>query len=62
MIIVEKKPVPIYESVCEECKSRFQYKRVEVSFGGYIDCPVCGMSVWANLGKPVKMEVEHETD
>ena len=47
MTIVEKKPVPIYESVCPECKSVFRYKAAEVSWM-HISCPVCGVSVWAS--------------
>lgn len=33
MTIVEKKPVPIYESTCPECKSVFRYKKADVSLG-----------------------------
>ena len=47
MTIVEKKPVPIYESVCPECGSVFRYNAVEVSWM-HINCPVCGVSVWAS--------------
>ena len=46
MEIVEKKPVPIYESTCPECKSVFRYKKTEVSWL-HITCPVCGVSMWA---------------
>lgn len=48
MTIVEKKPVPIYESVCPECKSVFRYKAVEVAYMNRINCPVCGISMWAS--------------
>ena len=54
MTVVEKKPVPIYESVCIECKSRFRYKLAEVSMG-HITCPVCGVSMWASVS-PVAEE------
>lgn len=54
MEIIERKAVPIYESTCPECKSVLQYKRSEVSFTGYITCPVCGVGVWANTIKPAK--------
>ena len=47
MTIVEKKPVPIYESTCPECGSVFRYKAAEVSWM-HINCPVCGVSVWAS--------------
>ena len=55
MIVVEKKPVPIYEVTCHECKSKIQYKKSEV-FGCYIQCPVCGVSLWASTISPVRME------
>lgn len=55
MTVVERKPVPIYEVTCIECKSRIQYKQSEVSFC-HITCPVCGISLWANTICPVKME------
>lgn len=69
MEIVEKKPVPIYESTCQECKSVLRYKASEVSLL-HITCPVCGSSVWADTISPVnfreiyeaKNEVEHEAD
>ena len=54
MIIIERKPAPLYESVCSECGSRFRYQRSEVSTG-FIRCPVCGMSVWASA-EPVDEE------
>lgn len=55
MIVVEKKPIPIYEVTCRECKSKIQYKASEVSLC-HITCPVCGMSLWANTISPVRME------
>lgn len=57
MIVVERKPVPIYEMTCHECKSRIQYKAAEVSLC-HITCPVCGVTLWANTISPVRMEVE----
>lgn len=57
MEVVARKPVPIYEVVCCECKSRIRYKAAEVMWH-HITCPVCGMSVWANTICPVKMEQE----
>lgn len=56
MTIVEKKSVPIYEKKCFECQSVIRYKRSEVSFTGYITCPVCGVSLWATTINPVAME------
>lgn len=55
MEVVERKPVPIYEVECEECKSRIQYKAAEVQWC-HITCPVCGIQNWANTICPVKME------
>ena len=59
MIVTEKKPVPIYEVTCFECKSKIQYKRSEISIC-HIQCPVCGISLWADAIQPVRME-EGET-
>ena len=56
MIVTEKKPVPIYEVECTECKSKIQYRKSEVSFTSYITCPVCGVSVWADTIRPVRYE------
>ena len=55
MIIAERKPVPIYEVTCCECKSKIQYKKCEVSFS-YITCPVCGVAIWAGTIQPVRYE------
>jgi len=55
MEVIERRPVPIYEVTCHECKSRIQYKASEVSLC-HITCPVCGVSLWANTIKPVRME------
>lgn len=55
MKVVEKKPIPIYEVVCYECKSKIQYKASEVSLS-HITCPVCGVLIWANTILPVKTE------
>ena len=54
MEIVERKPVPVYETECFECHSKMRYKRSEVSLG-YITCPVCGISVLADTIRPVEM-------
>lgn len=56
MTIVERKPIPIYETKCEECGSIIQYRAAEVSFTGCVTCPVCGMSVWAQTIKPTRYE------
>lgn len=55
MTVIEKKPVPIYEVECIECKSKIQYKAAEVSWY-HITCPVCGVLLWANTIYPVKYE------
>lgn len=52
MEIVDRKPVPIYEVVCPECKSTIRYKACEVSFC-HIICPVCGTAIWASTIAPV---------
>lgn len=59
MIVTEKKPVPIYEVECIECKSRIQYRASDVYYL-HITCPVCGVSMWANTIMPVRYE-EGET-
>lgn len=59
MEAIKRKPVPIYEVECEECRSRIQYRKAEV-FVCHITCPVCGVSVWANTIRPVRYE-EGET-
>ena len=55
MEVVDKKPVPIYEVECYECKSKIQYKACEVHWS-HITCPVCGTSNWAETINPVRME------
>ena len=55
MTVTEKKLVPIYDVTCCECKSKIQYKRSEV-FACHIQCPVCGVLLWANISKPVRYE------
>ena len=49
MNIIDKKPIPLYVIECSECGSTFTYRKVEVSLGSYIYCPVCGVSLWANF-------------
>ena len=56
MIVVERKPVPIYAVECIECKSRIHYRKSEVAFTSYITCPVCGISNWADTIRPVGYE------
>lgn len=55
MIVVKKKPVPIYEATCCECESKIQYKKSEV-FNLHIQCPVCGVSLLADTNLPVRYE------
>lgn len=59
MEVIERKPIPIYEVECYECHSKIQYKASEVSWC-HIQCPVCGILLWANTICPVKMESEEE--
>ena len=56
MIIVDKKPVPLYELDCIECKSKIRYKKADVSWTGYLTCPICGVSNWAATVCPVAGE------
>lgn len=51
MIVVDKKPVPIYEVVCPECRSKIKYKKSEACTC-HITCPVCGSSIWADAIAP----------
>ena len=60
MVIVDKKPIPIYESKCHECGTVFRYQKAEVGWGCYITCPVCGVSVWANTINPVEFCADGE--
>lgn len=60
MIVVEKKPVPLYEVECSECHSKIQYKKSEV-IGCRIYCPVCGVYLWADTTTPIDKE-EEETN
>ena len=60
MKVVDKKPVPLYEVECHECKSRIRYKKSEVHYTGYITCPVCGLSLWASTILPVKFGEEDD--
>jgi len=55
MIVIEKRPVPIYEATCGECKSKIQYKKSEV-LTSHIRCPVCGEPLWADTIQPVRYE------
>ena len=56
MMIVDKKPVPLYELDCIECKSKIRYKKADVSWAGYLTCQVCGVSNWASVICPVTYE------
>lgn len=59
MRVVERKPVPIYQVTCFECKSKIEYKASEVSLC-HIICPVCGTALWASTLAPVRMEDEED--
>ena len=55
MIVVERKPAPVYEVKCWECGSKIRYKASEV-ISGFISCPVCGVAIMANKIQRVKTE------
>ena len=55
MTVIERKPVPIYAVVCPECGSKIEYKKSEVHTC-HINCPICGVSIWADTIRPVRME------
>ena len=55
MKVIDQKPVPIYEVICDECKSKIHYKASEVRLC-HITCPVCGTSLWAHTTYPVEYE------
>lgn len=55
MKVIERKSVPIYEVTCYECKSKIEYKASEASWH-HITCPVCGVSLWANMICPVRFD------
>lgn len=59
MEIVDRKPVPIYEVACPECKSTIRYKACEVSFC-HIICPVCGIAIRASTIAPVFSSKDEE--
>ena len=52
MIVIEQKPIPMYEVECFECKSKLQYKKGEVH-NSFITCPVCGVSIMVVPTHPV---------
>lgn len=50
MTIIKKGTKPfLYYRICPECESIIEFQRKEVSFVGKIDCPLCGMSIHAEL-------------
>lgn len=55
MTVIERKPVPIYAVVCPECGSKIEYRKSEVHTC-HINCPICGVSIWADTIRPVRME------
>lgn len=59
MIVVERKPIPIYEITCFECGSRIRYQASEVSYC-HITCPVCRTSLWAMTINPVAYKDSEE--
>lgn len=61
MTVIEKRPVPIYETRCPECRSVLHYRKSEVSLS-HIKCPVCGMVIWADTTKPCEWQCDADTD
>ena len=61
MTVVERKPVPIYASVCPECGSKIAYRKSEVGFAGCISCPVCNVAMNAMTIYPVRYEYTEES-
>lgn len=59
MEVIDKRPVPIYEVECFECKSKIRYKKSEVS-NSFISCPVCNMSLMVIPLHPVEYQYESE--
>ena len=55
MNVVDRHPIPIYSVVCPECGSVIEYKKSEV-YMCHICCPVCGISMWAETVRPVRMD------
>lgn len=53
MRVIERKPIPFYRVVCPECKSEIEYMASEVLIA-HINCPVCGVSIWASTVNPVR--------
>lgn len=59
MTVVEKHPIPIYSIICPECGSVIEYKKSEVHTC-HICCPVCGVSMWADTIRPVRMDYDEK--
>ena len=53
MKVIERNPIPFYRVVCPECKSEIEYTASEVAYA-HINCPVCGVSMWASTVNPVR--------
>lgn len=45
--VVERKGIPVYETVCRECESKLRYTRADMCglVPSLIQCPVCGVSL-----------------
>ena len=61
MTVIERKPVPIYETECFECKSKIRYKKSDVH-NCFITCPVCGVSILVVPLDPVTYENSLEAE
>lgn len=62
MEIINRKPVPIYEVICPECKSTIRYKAYEVVCFSTIKCPVCKIGIWVSICNPVSYEESEEVN
>lgn len=47
MEVIDRKPVPVYEIKCLECRSTIRYRAREVKWE-HLTCPVCGSLIWVN--------------
>jgi hypothetical protein len=45
--VIDRKPVPVYEIKCLECRSTIRYRAREVKWES-LTCPVCGCPIWVN--------------
>ena len=61
MTVVYRASVPIYETECDECHSVIRYRKAEARYNqGYINCPVCGVTIPALTVNPVTVLDDEE--